>query len=801
MVQKSRFFPLKVLLSYLIIAVLILGVGYMLYKENKLFSSNENQTSAENQRLIRLSNLISKIYDVDNLGKIAIQSNNQNDFVLYQNESDSLKNRINAFQSEIINNKQIILLDSLKLILTQKVSNIKELQKTNTTKNVYFPIEKAVRDLTKMEESMGKITLEGLKIDSDKLSPYEKKVYQDYVDYLNQNVPKDASNSLTDKEVDSILVASKKTLEKVRLDNENKTMAQKAKEISLLRNDLVISQKLNEILATFEADVVKKANENAVVRKKAQQKTVSVLTNASIIGLITAGLFFLLITNDFLKNQRYRKQLEVEKKKTESLLSSREQLIATVSHDLKTPLNTIHGFSELIGHAELSEKQKYYLENIKSSSVYINQLVNDLLDFSKIEAGKVALEISSFSMKQLIDEVANSFLSIHREKPVELQLDLTSVEGLLFETDKLRIRQILSNLIGNAFKFTNKGFVKVSTNYDGKKLMITVTDSGIGIKADKLDLIFNEFTQADESIEKQYGGTGLGLTICQKLASILGGKITVSSEYKKGSQFVLELPIMASKEEPKQPISNDLKKLKIAVLDDDIALLQLTTEFLKLHDFQVTGFNNPEVFLSQINSDDFDVILTDIQMPKINGFDLLKSVPKSIPVVAITGNRTFDKGEYIQKGFSKILYKPYSSNELLQVLSDLFQITITSKSKEIAQHTNHTQNGYDLTKMKAMLSDDDDAVKEVLLIFVENTKASFLEIQQAIESHDVNIVSSVSHRLIPMMNQIDANEIVPELRKLESAVKLELSWEEIQTIYETISPKSSLILDMIEKEI
>ena len=702
---------------------------------------------------------------------------------------------------EITNTKQIVLLDSLKLILTQKVSNIKELQKTNTTKNVYFPIEKAVRDLTKMEESMGKITLEGLKIDPDKLSPYEKKVYQDYVDYLNQNVPKDASNSLTDKEVDSILVASKKTLEKVRLDNENKTMAQKAKEISLLRNDLVISQKLNEILATFEADVVNKANENAVIRKKAQQKTVSVLTNASIIGLITAGLFFLLITNDFLKNQRYRKQLEAEKKKTESLLSSREQLIATVSHDLKTPLNTIQGFSELIGHAEISEKQKYYLENIKSSSIYINQLVNDLLDFSKIEAGKVALEITSFSMYNLIEEVANSFLSIHREKPVELQLDLASVKGLLFETDKLRIRQILSNLIGNAFKFTNKGFVKVSANYNGKSLIISVEDTGIGIKADKLDLIFNEFTQADESIEKQYGGTGLGLTICQKLASILGGKISVLSEYEKGSQFRLELPIIASEELSKETISTHLKKLKVAVLDDDIALLQLTTEFLKLHDFQVTGFNNPEIFLQQLNPDDFDVILTDIQMPKINGFDLLKLVPKSIPVVAITGNRAFDKEEYLEKGFSKILYKPYSSDELLQVLSDLFQITITSKSKEIAQHTNYSQNGYDLTKMKAMLSDDDDAVKEVLLIFVENTKASFLEIQQAIESQDVNIVSSVSHRLIPMMNQIDANEIVSELRKLESAVKLELSWREIQTIYETISPKSSLILDLIEKEI
>ena len=115
MVQKSRFFPLKVLLSYLIIAALIIGVGYILYKENKLFSSNENQTSAENQRLIRLSNLISKIYDVDNLGKIAIQSNNQNDFVLYQNESDSLKNKINTFQNEITNAKQIVLLDAYLL--------------------------------------------------------------------------------------------------------------------------------------------------------------------------------------------------------------------------------------------------------------------------------------------------------------------------------------------------------------------------------------------------------------------------------------------------------------------------------------------------------------------------------------------------------------------------------------------------------------------------------------------------------------------------------------------------------------
>lgn len=801
MVQRSRFFPIKVLFSYLIIAALIVGVGYILYKENRLFSSIENQTANENQRLIRLSNLISKIYDVDNLGKIAIQSNNQNDFVLYKNESDSLRNRIESFRSEVTNVKQVVLLDSLKQILAQKIANIKELQKINSDKNDYVPIEKAVRDLTKIEESMGKITLEGLKIDSDKLSAYEKKVYQDYVDYLNKNVPKDETNSLTDHEVDSILVASKKTLEKVRLDTENKSITQKAKEISLLKNDLFISQKLNQILNTFEADVLTKANENAEIRKDTQQKTVSILTIASIVGLITAGLFFVLITNDFLKNQRYRNQLEAEKKKTESLLSSREQLIATVSHDLKTPLNTIQGFSELIGNAQISEKQKYYLDNIKSSSVYINQLVNDLLDFSKIEAGKVALEVTKFSMHNLIEEVANSFLSIHREKAVELQLDIDSIKGFLFETDELRLRQILSNLIGNAFKFTNKGFVNVSANYDGKNLSITVADSGIGIKAEKLDLIFNEFTQADESIEKQYGGTGLGLTICQKLASILGGKITVASEYKKGSQFAFKMPVNAFNELPKTSIPNQLKPLKIAVLDDDIALLQFTTEFLKLHHFEVLSFSKPETLLSQPNLTDFDVILTDIQMPNISGFDLLKSIPNAIPVVAITGNRTLNRNEYIEKGFAEIIYKPYSSEQLLQVLSDLFQIKIESKSVKSEQNQVLTGKNYDLSKMKTMLSSDENAIKEVLSIFDKNTKSSFVEIKNAIENKDIDTVAAVSHRLIPMMNQIDATEIVLELQQLENAIALKLDWQEIEKIYENTKVKSLDILQSIEKEI
>ncbi|PKP15455.1 MAG: hybrid sensor histidine kinase/response regulator, partial [Bacteroidetes bacterium HGW-Bacteroidetes-23] len=654
----------------------------------------------------RLGSLISKIYDVDNLGRVAIQTNLEKDFEEYGAQNKLLITAIDSFEQKIDNEKQVALLDSLKLILQQKVSNIEELKKINKAQNSYFPIENALSDLTRIEESMGKITMESLNIDSSKLTAYERRVYQEYVDYLNENVPKESASTLTDKEIDSILVSSKKILESVRLNNQAKTTSQKNKEIELLRNDLFISQKLNEILVEFESDVIKKANLNNLSREEAQQKTVSILTTAAVIGLIMTGLFFLLITSDFLKNQRYRKQLEIEKKKTESLLSSREQLIATVSHDLKTPLNTIQGFSELIGIGGVTEKQNYYLSNIKSSSVYINQLVNDLLDFSKIEAGKIELENTVFELDKLIVEVAESIQSLYPSKPITLQFELDSIAHLSLESDALRMRQILSNLIGNAYKFTEKGFIKIAANYNQKQLTIVVQDSGIGIESSKLNLIFNEFTQADKSIEKKYGGTGLGLTICKKLAEILRGDLTVESEVNKGSTFRLTLPANMIETKKEVALFNDkqAKEFSIAVVDDDTSLLQLTAEFLKIYQFNVRTFDDPEVLIASLENEKFDAIISDIQMPKMSGFELINQIPKEIPVIAITGQTQLDKNVYYKNGFSAILHKPYRSEDLLAALSDLLKINIAVKP-DLAEQTEISTKEYNLKNLRIMLGD------------------------------------------------------------------------------------------------
>jgi signal transduction histidine kinase/DNA-binding response OmpR family regulator len=802
MTEKSTFIPLKVLISYLLIAVLVISVGYMLFKENKLFSNYENQSVEENQKLIRLGSLISKIYDVDNLGRVAIQTNLAKDFELFNQENQSLITAIDSFGEKIDNEKQVVLLDSLKIILQQKVSNIEELKKINKTQNTYFPIDNALSDLTRIEESMGKITLESLKIDPSKLSAYERRVYQEYVDYLNQNVPKESESTLTDKQIDSILVSSKKILEDVRLKNQEKTTTQKNKEIELLRNDLFISQKLNEILVEFESDVIKKANLNNLSREEAQQKTVSILTTAAVIGLIMTGLFFLLITSDFLKNQRYRKQLEIEKKKTESLLTAREQLIATVSHDLKTPLNTIQGFSELISMGGVSEKQNYYLSNIKSSSIYINQLVNDLLDFSKIEAGKIELENSVFELNNLIIEVAESIQSLYPTKPISLQFELDSIANLSLESDVLRIRQILSNLIGNAYKFTEKGFIKIAAKYHQNQLTIIVQDSGIGIESSKLNLIFNEFTQADKTIEKKYGGTGLGLTICKKLAEILRGNLTVQSEVNKGSIFQLTLPAKMVETKTEIPVisENKNKKFMIAVVDDDSSLLQLTTEFLKIYHFNVSSFDDPEELISSLKTTIYDAIITDIQMPKMSGFELINQIPKEIPVIAITGQRDLEKNVYDEKGFSAVLHKPYRSEDLLAVLSEVLHINIDVKP-DLTEQSEAPIKEYNLKNLKTMLDGDELAINEVLKAFIENTFSNLAIIEEAISNSDKKTIASISHRMIPMMNQLDVKETVLLLQKLEECEKTELSTEEIKTIFEEIKEKSNQLLTLLQKEL
>lgn len=801
--NKKSYIPIKVFVSYLALAALVIVAGWILYTENRTFSSTENKLASENNKILKVSNLLSNMYKTESFSRITIQSNSEADFQNYLNQTNSLKTEIDSLKILISNNYQITLLDSVKMLLSQKTANIRQLQTIKNQSNDDDAVKKAINKISYMESTLRKLNLNDFFKDPSSLSDYDKKVYTDFVDYMNQNIPNDSTNTLSQKALDSMLIASKAALSDVVRKTSKKQESLTVQENELLQNELSISEQLRKVLSIIEREIIINTTKSNAEKEAALNKTNQVVTIAAGIGLVLTLFFSILILNDFSKTQSYKEQLEIANSKAETLLKNREQLISTVSHDLKTPLNTIVGYAELLGNSELNNKQSYYTKNIKGSSEYISQLVQDLLDFTQIEAGKISIEHIPFSLKEMINEVGKSIQAVYEQKKLELILDVDKKFNQRIVGDPFRLRQVLTNLIGNAFKFTEKGYIRIEAVSSEKQFIIRVEDSGIGIEKDKQQLIFEEFTQANHGIEKKYGGTGLGLTISKKMVEILGGGLSLQSEFGKGSTFQIILPLefedSAFKKEKITAIPHP-NNLSAIVIDDDVNLLNLTVEVLKQHHYNVASFTDARKVLEIIESHPFDFIITDIQMPEMDGFSFLEALKKDVnyknqPVIAVTGRTDFGEHVYKNAGFTTALRKPYSPKILLNVIRSVFDDSEILVNDELEE--NGQKGTYSLTSLKAFLPNEDQALKEVLLSFITSTKENLQELERSFSENDLGKFKETAHRMYPMFKQIKAEEIATILQDFDLKT---LSDDEIQFNLKVLTLKIESLFTLIQQE-
>jgi signal transduction histidine kinase/CheY-like chemotaxis protein len=805
MESKKSYIPIKVFVSYLTLAMLVTTAGWFLYNENKVFSETESIIAHEKTMILKVSNLLSNLYKTESLARRTIQSNTEKDFVNYTKQTDSLKIEIDSLKLLVSTKYQITLLDSVKYLLSKKSDNIKQLKFIKSKSTEEVAVKNAINDLTKMEISLRKLRIEDLVQNPSAMGSYQRNVLKKYVDYLNQNIPDDSTNTLSHKASDSILLASKTLLNDVKKETQKRKEAANFQENKLLQNELSISEQLRKILNIIETEIIINTSKNNYEKEAALKKTNQIVTSGAVLGLLLTVFFSILILNDFSKTQSYKKQLEIANAKTQKLLKNREQLISTVSHDLKTPLSTIVGYTELLGNSELNKKQLYFTKNIKGSSEYISRLVNDLLDFTQIEAGKITIDTIPFSLNEVVNEVAKSIQSIYEQKPIDLIIEVDEKLNNKIIGDPFRLKQILINIIGNAFKFTEKGTIKVEAkiNHGNKTIIIKIEDSGIGIQKDKQQLIFEEFAQADESIEKNYGGTGLGLTISKKIIEILGGKLSLNSVFGKGSIFEIEMPLLFDNSIiKKQPTTNNNKMLNVIIIDDDINLLNLTTEVLKQNNYHTMAFNNAYDALEAIKVVHFDFIVTDIQMPNMDGFAFLEKLKnlntdyKNKPIIAVTGKSDLDNETYTKAGFTNVVKKPYSPKNLLNVINVIFnkaQIMEDSVSEN-----NHHEKNYSLTSLKSFLPNGELALKEVLNSFIVNTNESLASFEHSILIKNKQDIKDLSHRMCPMFKQIEAKEISKILEDLELK---DLSIEEIEDNFESLKDKIDVLFDLFKKEV
>jgi signal transduction histidine kinase/DNA-binding response OmpR family regulator len=743
------------------------------------------------------------------MARIAIQSESEKDFKDYVAKTIKLKVNIDSLKAVVSTPYQIKLLDSVQVLLSKKIQNIQQLKAIKNKTEDEAAVSNAISDLTKMESSMRKLQLEDFVKSPAKMGNYERNVLQKYVAYLNQNIPDDSTNTLSKKASDSIISVSKILLNQVQKETANKKKLLNLEENKLLQNELSISDQLRKVLGIIEREIILNTTQNYLGREESLKKTNQIVTTAAIIGLLLTLFFLILILNDFSKTQSYKKQLEAASLKARKLLTSREQLISTVSHDLKTPLSTIIGYTELLSNSDLNTKQLYFTKNIKGSSDYISKLVQDLLDFTQIEAGKITIEKIPFSLPDIINEVGNSIQSVYPQKPIQLLLDIDPALQQRIVGDPFRLRQILSNIIGNAFKFTEKGFIKVEVkaNFETNKITIQIEDSGIGIAEKNQQLIFEEFMQADDKIEKKYGGTGLGLTISKKMTTILGGTLRVKSVLGKGSIFEIQIPLRYDNTllEKKPLFDTSKKKLIAIIIDDDQSLLQLTTEVLRQHHYSVFPFNNAPEALIWIENNAFDFVITDIQMPDMDGFIFIKELQNTLKlnyknqaVIAVTGRQDLSLEDYKRAGFATVIRKPFSPKVMLKTINAIFN---KSEIPIIPAKNNNSKNGdklYSLKALKAFLPNEKEALKEVLKVFMTSSRENLELLEQATFDNNYTQIKNITHKMNPMFKQIEAFDISNILDQLELK---DMESPEINRAVRDIKNKISVLFIRLEKEI
>ena len=811
MESKKSYTPIKILFSYVVLLALVVTVGWFLYSENVVYNKLESKIALEKTKILKVSKLFSNVYKTESLARKTIQTNSEKDFKSYLIETDSLKSRIDTLKQIVTTEYQKTLLDSVTYLLSEKTKNIKQLKTIKNKADDEVSVNNAIDEITKMEFKLRKLELQDFTKSPNDLGSYQRNVLQKYVDYLNQNIPDDSTNTLSKQASDSILANSKKLLSNVKLKAEKKKESLNFQENKLLKNEIAISEQLRKVLRFIEREIIINSIKNNSLKEKSLKKVNEIVTISAIIGLLLTLFFSILIVSDYSKSQLYKKQLEIANFKTKNLLKSREQLISTVSHDLKTPLSTIVGYTELLDNSDINTKQSYFIKNIKNSSEYITQLVQDLLDFSQIEAGKITIEKVPFLLPEIIEEVAKNVQAVYKQKNIELIISCDEKLDVKIIGDPFRLKQVLTNIIGNAYKFTEEGYIKISADIvnDAHFLAIKIEDSGIGIEKENQKLVFEEFTQANENIEKKYGGTGLGLSICQKIIAILGGNLNLESTFGKGSIFEIKLPLLfdtsVKTEKTTERAASNLKKLTFIIIDDDINLLNLTGSVLRQQNYEVLSFNRAIEALETIQNTNFDFIITDIQMPEMDGFlfvEKLKSTTNSFyknqPIVAITGRADLDFSVYTKAGFSTVIKKPYSPKIMLETIQRILDNGILSDNEIVKTEQEPTSESYSLTTLKEFLGSDNQSSKEFIESFMESTKLNLNDLEKAITEENEAEIHSIAHRIAPMFRQIQAHEIGEILKTLE-----ETNFENsnLKIIYNSLKTKIYVLFEALKREI
>ena len=546
-------------------------------------------------------------------------------------------------------------------------------------------------------------------------------------------------------------------------------------------NDLImkgslLNEKISQLASEFNAEDSQMRKAGSTHLMNHQKQTVRLIMHFGLSAFILAVIFFWLLHRDLKKKHKNQLLLEQSNQHNKELLTLRHNMMLTVSHDLRSPLTAIMGYADLLKETAKDEKCKQYENAIRQSSDRMLTLLNSLLSYYRLDTGKDEVDMMPFRVKDVLRSLMAEYEPLAAVKDIAIEGTFSGDDTVVMG-DRKRIVQIGSNLISNAIKFTKKGSVNIGVDYKDNTLTLKVKDSGTGMSEEQMKRIFAPFNRLENADTQE--GFGLGLSIAKALAELLGGRIEVESHVGFGSLFTVMLPLVEGDEEVLQRsvIESTVlpEGLRIAILDDDTVVLKMTVEMLAKKKVQVVGCHTVDELFERMRKNDYDLIITDIMLGGMNGFDLLELLrganignSKTVPMLAMTGRTERSADDFVKAGFRGCLLKPFSYAELTRAIAN--SINEESNKENDTPKIPNADFG--------MLLKGEKDVNGMLALLVEQTEKEMSELESAFETGDTDAISFLQPQLEsrwellgivkPMLNLRDA---VNGKGNLDKAVK------------------------------
>lgn len=788
----------KIAFGYILLICLLFGaIGYIHQQMTLLTTPTGLEETISNRRKTT-HQIVTQLYEAEIIGQ-TLRIGRLNEYPKYKKAMKEASALIDSLQQLLTDTLQQMRLDTVRSLLRNKEQNmvlVLEAMKQSPTDELY---RQQLDSLIMQQDSILSSTHVRRRVvthrNSYTIHHKPKKFFRRLADVFSPGKPDSTQvdNIIQEEYTDTIDEAYNPvdTIATMLTSIQHKVFQTRQESMRTLDariNQLRIaggrvSQRVNQLLDNIEDDEQKAMEVRIAHEQDIRQQAAWTMATIAILAVLLVLIFFTIIWRDITRSNHYRKELEKAKLYAENLLVAREKLMLTITHDIKAPAGSIIGYIDLLIRLVQDRRQQFYLHNMKSSANHLLDLITSLLDYHRLEAGKMDIHPVTFNPHELFESIYTSFLPGAEKKQLTLNFEENIPRTLNLEGDPFRIRQIAENLISNALKFTSQGSITIQVDYEQNRFTFRVEDTGCGMSIQEQQRVFQAFTRLQSAQGQE--GFGLGLSITKKLVELLNGEITIESAPGKGSMFqvVLFLPkVTKAPITQVETLSDDKKQWRILLIDDDRIQLNLTE--VMIYDLFNHAQHNippvikcctqPEELFKLIASETFDIVFTDIQMPAMNGFELLQKlrsldVPqaKNIPVIAITARSDMDETDFCTQGFAGCLHKPFNQTELLKIFKTHMQEDWKGNTVQTDSKPSDTECTYNFSPLTAFSGDDPAAAYEILETFIRESTKNYERMKQALSNKDMADLCNVAHKMLPTFTMIEARKAIPALQWLE----------------------------------